>query len=155
MSASSQDLLNMLFGGQQQNSFFGSGGSGSGGGGGGFPAIPFRNDFVAGNGPSGQEGGFGGFFGKMGDIFGGEKFGKAVGGFSALANLYGGFKSLGLAKDQFGFQKDVFNKNYAAQRKDYENTLKDRWTARNASAASRGQSFQSMDQWVGARNISA
>lgn len=95
----------------------------------------------------------GGKLGKIGDIFTSEKFGKGLGAFSSLAEIYGGFKSLGLASDQFKFQKEAFNKNFGAQVKDYENTLKDRWAARNASASSRGTSFQGMDQWVASRAI--
>jgi len=95
----------------------------------------------------------GGFFGSLGDIFKSKGFGQGVSAFSTLANIYGGFKSLGLAEDQFDFQKSAFNKNFEAQKKDYENTLKDRWTARNASASSRDQSFPGMDQWLSNRTI--
>lgn len=38
-----------------------------------------------------------------------------VGIANSLANAYFGWKNLGLAKDQFGFQKDAWNKNFANQ----------------------------------------
>jgi len=94
-----------------------------------------------------------GLFSQMGNLFGSEKFATGAGAFSTLASMYAGFKGLGLAKDTLNFQKGAFNKNFNASAKDYENTLKDRWTARNASAGARGQSFQGMDQWVGDRAI--
>lgn len=78
---------------------------------------------------------------------------QGLGAFSNLAGLYAGFKALSLQKKQFEFAKDAWNKNYANQVKDYENTLKDRWAARNASAAARGGSYESMGSWVGSRAL--
>jgi len=95
----------------------------------------------------------GGLFGQLGNLFKSEGFQSGVSGFSQLANIYSGFKALGLAKDTLSFQKSAFNKNFNAQVKDYENTLKDRWTARNASAASRGQSFESLGSFLNDRKI--
>lgn len=101
-----------------------------------------------------QEGGFfGEGIGKIGDVLGSEQFGQGVSAFSTLANIYGGFKSLGLAKDQFRFNKKAFNLNFNAQAQDYENTLKDRWAARNASAEARGQSYTGMNEWLSGRTI--
>lgn len=88
-----------------------------------------------------------GAYGKMATV------GKGVGAFASLANIYAGFKAMKLAKSQFKFQKDAWNKNYQAQVKDYENTLKDRWTANTASAAARGQDYQSMSSYVDPRAI--
>lgn len=90
---------------------------------------------------------------KIGGILGSEGFNTGVSAFGDLMSIYTGFKSLGLAKDQFKFQKKAWNKNYDAQAKDYENNLKDRWAARNASAAARGQSYEGMDSWVNSRKI--
>jgi hypothetical protein len=78
---------------------------------------------------------------------------QGLGAFSNLASLYAGFKALSLQKKQFRFARDAWNKNYANQVKDYENTLKDRWAARNASAGARGGNYQSMAQWVGSRAL--
>ena len=126
-------------------------------GGGGFNYQPFQMPGAAGPGQGGMwenlRGSIGQGFDKIGGILGSEGFQSGMGAFSTLANMYTGFKSLGLAKDQLNFQKKAWNKNYQAQIKDYENTLKDRWTARNASAATRGQSFQGMNEWVGERAI--
>lgn len=81
--------------------------------------------------------------------------GEGLGAFSSLANIYAGFKAMKLAKDQFKFQKNAFNKNFAASAKDYSNTLKDKWAARSASNAARGKSFGSMNSYVAPREIDA
>jgi len=78
---------------------------------------------------------------------------QGLGAFSSLANLYAGFKALNLQEKQFKFARDAWNKNYANQVKDYENTLKDRWAARDASARSRGGTYSSMASWVGERAL--
>jgi hypothetical protein len=86
-------------------------------------------------------------YGKMGVVS------QGLGAFSSLAQIYAGFKAMKLAKDQFKFQKEAWNKNYQAGVKDYENTLKDKWAARSASAAARGTDFQSMSSYVDPRKI--
>lgn len=86
-------------------------------------------------------------YGKLGAV------GQGVNAFSSLANLYAGFKALRLQEKQFDFARDAWNKNYNNQVKDYENTLKDRWAARNASASARGGSYDSMASWVGNRSL--
>lgn len=112
--------------------------------------IPFNaanGGFGAGaNAPMGGQG----WFDKIGGMQG---IGQGVSAFANLANIYAGFKSLGLAKDQFQFSKSSFNKNFNAQAQSYNNELKDRWTARNASAQARGQSYESMDSWMSGRKI--
>jgi hypothetical protein len=90
------------------------------------------------------------WFEKIGGM---EGIGQGVSAFANLANIYAGFKSLGLAKDQLQFSKSSFNKNFNAQAQSYNNELKDRWTARNASAQARGQSYESMDSWLSGRQI--
>lgn len=78
---------------------------------------------------------------------------QGLGAFSNLASLYSGFKALSLQKKQFKFAKDAWNKNYANQVKDYENTLRDRWAARRASAGARGGSYQSLGSYLGDRAL--
>lgn len=78
---------------------------------------------------------------------------QGLGAFSNLASLYSGFKALSLQKKQFKFARDAWNKNYGNQVKDYENTLRDRWAARRASAGARGAGFESMGSWVGSRAL--
>ena len=92
---------------------------------------------------------------KIGEFLGGEGFQSGISAFSTLAGLFAGFKGLGLAKDQLSFQKKAWNKNYDAQVKDYENTLKDRWAARNAGWSNQqtGSNLGGMDKWVGSRSI--
>lgn len=87
------------------------------------------------------------FTGKLGAV------GTGISAFSSLANIYAGFKAMKLAKSQFKFQKDAWNKNYNAQVKDYENTLRDRWTARDASAQLNNRQFSSMEDWMSPRQI--
>lgn len=78
---------------------------------------------------------------------------QGLGAFSNLASLYAGFKALSLQKKQFQFAKDAWNKNYANQVKDYENTLRDRWAARRASAGARGGSYQSLGGYLNDRAL--
>lgn len=78
---------------------------------------------------------------------------QGLGAFSNLASLYAGFKALSLQKKQFQFAKDAWNKNYANQVKDYENTLRDQWAARRASAGARGGGYQSLGSYLGDRAL--
>lgn len=104
--------------------------------------TPFSGDGGAGGGWTGMD-----FGQKMGAVT------QGLGAFSSLANIYAGFKAMKLEKDKFKFSKDAWNKNYNAQVKDYENTLKDRWAARRSANAARGQDFQSMSTYVGERAL--
>ena len=54
----------------------------------------------------------------------------ALQGASSLANLYMGMKQYGLAKDQLNFQKDSFNKQYAANQQLTNSRLEDRQARR-------------------------
>jgi hypothetical protein len=56
--------------------------------------------------------------------------GLALQGASSLANLYMGMKQYGLAKDQLNFQKDSFNKQYAANQQLTNSRLEDRQARR-------------------------
>ena len=56
-----------------------------------------------------------------------------IGALSGLGNLFMGMQNYGLAKDQLKFQKDAYNKNYAAQAKTTNASLEDRQAARVAS----------------------
>jgi hypothetical protein len=47
-----------------------------------------------------------------------------------IGNLYAGISALGLAKDQFGFQKDMAQKNYANSVSSYNTSLEDRANSR-------------------------
>ncbi|WP_244832395.1 hypothetical protein [Caballeronia sp. TF1N1] len=47
-----------------------------------------------------------------------------------IGSLYAGLSSLGLAKDQFSFQKDMANKNYTNSVSAYNTSLEDRANAR-------------------------
>lgn len=59
--------------------------------------------------------------------------GAGVQGLSALSGLIQGNKALGLAKDQFKFQKAVTNTNLDNSIKSYNTTLEDRLTSRGVT----------------------
>ena len=67
--------------------------------------------------------GISGFLGSEGFKNGLSGFNSLVGTGSSLANLYLGFKGYGLAKDQFDFQKDSFNRNFAMMQDQYYRKL--------------------------------
>ena len=64
----------------------------------------------------------------------------AISGLTSIANGYLGMKQLGLAQDQFNFQKDAFNKNWAAKKATTNSALEDRQRARVASNSGAYQS---------------
>jgi len=121
-------------------------GSGTGGGGGG----NFQNTYGAGGGPiqpktqvvpwwKDQQ--------TLGNISTGVE--AATG----IAEIWQGFKQAKLQKKQFNFTKEAWNKNYANQVKDYENALKDKWAARDASARLNHREFQSLNTYLGDRSL--
>lgn len=59
--------------------------------------------------------------------------GMALGAAQGLASAYMGMKQYGLAKDSLKQSKDVFNKNFDAQRRTTNASLEDRQRARIAS----------------------
>lgn len=64
----------------------------------------------------------------------------AISGLTSIANGYLGMKQLGLAQDQFNFQKDAFNKNWEAKKATTNSALEDRQRARVASNSGAYQS---------------
>lgn len=80
-------------------------------------------------------------------------FNQGVSAFSNLAGIYAGFKSLGLAKDQFKFAKSSFNKNFNASAQAYNNQLRDKHEQRKNIYESRGRSYEGMDTWMSEREI--
>ena len=65
---------------------------------------------------------------------------SAFSGLQSLGNGYLALKQLGLAQDQFNFQKDAFNKNWAAKKATTNAALEDRQRARVASNSGAYQS---------------
>lgn len=98
-------------------------------------------------------GGSGGLFSTIFGTLGSQGFQNGLSAFGNLANIYAGFKSLGLAEDQLDFAKSSFNRNFEASAKAYNNELKDQWEARTAGAAARGRSYEGMDTWLSGRTI--
>jgi hypothetical protein len=75
-----------------------------------------------------------------------------LGGVSTLANLYSGLKALGLAQDQFDFQKQFAQKNLVNSTTSYNTALTDRATARGAVE---GQSAQQVQDYINKNRLSA
>ena len=59
---------------------------------------------------------------------------QGIGALSSLAGAWAGFEKMGVAKDQLAFNKDVFNKNYAAQQHTVNTKLEDRQMRRNSAS---------------------
>lgn len=76
--------------------------------------------------------------------------GMALGGVSALGNLYMGMKQYGLAKDQLSFQKSAFERNWDAQKTATNAQLQDRQAARVASNAG---AYESVDSYMKKNSI--
>jgi hypothetical protein len=72
-------------------------------------------------------------------------------GLSSLANLYSGIQALGLAKDQFNFQKNLANTNLANSVQSYNTALTDKATAR---AVTEGQTDAQRDAYIAANKLS-
>lgn len=85
--------------------------------------VPINPSFSSGS------GGGGGIFGTGMSM---DTAKLALSGLGTLANLYGGFQSLGLAKKQFNFTKDFAEKNMANQIQTYNTALADRARSRYA-----------------------
>ncbi|MFP3556412.1 hypothetical protein SB861_37715 [Paraburkholderia sp. SIMBA_049] len=77
-------------------------------------------------------------------------FQLGLSGLSTLANLYTGLKSLGLAQDQFSFNKDMTAKNYANSVASYNTALSDK---ANARAVTEGQSTAARDAYINANRL--
>lgn len=72
----------------------------------------------------------------------GQNLGTLVNGLSALSSAWLGYNQLKLAKDQFGFQKEAFQKNFANQTKNYNTSLEDRIRGRTADYAGKESDVQ-------------
>ncbi|UCR75506.1 hypothetical protein PP742_gp22 [Alcaligenes phage vB_Af_QDWS595] len=71
--------------------------------------------------------------------------GLLLGGLNAIGNLWGANKSLGLARDQFDFTREITNKNLANQTQTYNTALEDRARSR---AVAQGQSQSDADAYL-------
>jgi len=71
-------------------------------------------------------------------------------GLGTAANLYSGIKALGLARDQFSFQKAMADKNYANSVTSYNTSLEDR---ANARASVTGQSSADTQAYINAHKL--
>lgn len=62
--------------------------------------------------------------------------------------LYNSHKQLGMAQDALNFQKDTFNKNWDASRKEYNSSLADRQERRNHTAQLNGAKVASVNEYM-------
>lgn len=67
----------------------------------------------------------------------------ALQGLSSLFQAWNGMQTLGLAKDQFNFQKNAFNTNLNNQRQTYNTALEDRIRGRTSDYVGKEQDVQS------------
>lgn len=91
-------------------------------------------------GPSGQQSALQGFFfnapnvNKTGAMTRGglnlDNIGALASGIGSAANIYTALANLGMARDQFDFQKQAYNTNLANQTQSYNTALEDRIRAR-------------------------
>lgn len=97
----------------------------------------------------------GGIFAGLGDWLNNNGGAVSTGleAFTGLANLYTGFKALGLQEDAFDFQKDAWWKNYNNQVQDYENQLRKNHRVNELAAAKQGRDYQTLDSYLGDRQL--
>lgn len=73
-----------------------------------------------------------------------------VGGLQTLGNLWGGFKSLGLAQKQFDFSKMIAEKNLNNSTQSYNTALEDRI---NSRAVAQGMSNQDRQAYINKNSL--
>jgi hypothetical protein len=73
-----------------------------------------------------------------------------IGGLQTLGNLWGGFKSLGLANKQFDFTKMMAEKNLNNQTQSYNTALEDRI---NSRAKTQGMSEQDRQAYLSKNSL--
>lgn len=96
-----------------------------------------------------QDNGILGYTDEKGNRFDGLG-GMALNTASGAFNAYMGMKQLGLFKDQLNFQKDSFERNYAAQRDTLNTQMADRQAAR---VASNPGAYQSVSDYMAKNRI--
>jgi hypothetical protein len=98
-------------------------------------SVPLSDGSIF-NAASMDKGGLAGLFGQGKGFLGSDiatqdlQFGLS--GLGSLANMYGAFKSMGLANKSFDFNKRIAEKNLANSTQSYNTTLTDRTNARAA-----------------------
>lgn len=106
--------------------------------------------------PQGVNTGIGNVLGagnNMQNVSGWNTFSNVLGGISGLANAFTGFKQLGLAKDQFRWQKDAFNTNLVNQANLVNSQLADRQRRRVAFDSTATPVDQYMNQYGAASSV--
>lgn len=105
------------------------------------PSTPAYTAPTVGTGVGAQ--GNGGF---MGSGMSGMQVGQmAIGGITALGNLWNAYQQNKLAKDQFAFQKNAYNTSLADNRQTYNSALEDRIRSRYNTE---GRSQQEADAYL-------
>lgn len=70
-----------------------------------------------------------------GELSAPEKFNTVWGGLQTLGNMYGSYKGFQMAKDQMRFQKDMWNKTWDANKKQFNEAVGARADSRYNTAA--------------------
>ena len=84
-----------------------------------------------------------GFLGKAGAWLGnGQNLSAVMQGIGALTSAWLGYQNLRVAKDQLGFQKDAWAKNYKNSTQSYNTSLEDRIRGRTADYAGKENDVQ-------------
>lgn len=85
-----------------------------------------------------------------GDAPGLAKANLALSGLSTIGNLWASMKQLKLAKQQFGFQRDFANANFANQLRSYNTSIEDRARSRGFTE---GQSQDQIQRYVSENSL--
>jgi hypothetical protein len=84
----------------------------------------------------------------------GQSVTQGIGALTGLANLYAGFKALGMQEDQMNFSMDATRTQINNNVQDYENKLRDQHTQRSAwRERVGGEQFASWDDWSKDRKL--
>lgn len=73
-----------------------------------------------------------GLMGAINRIGGLDGLGDILGGVQGIGNMFLAMKQLGMAKDQYKFQRQAYNTNLTNQKKTYNTALEDRARSRTA-----------------------
>jgi len=93
--------------------------------------------------------GFGNITGANGETVQQGLFSPIMDGLTGVFNIYAGLKALGQQEDALGFQKDAFNKNFAASKSAFQERLRGNYGRKAALGGNKGQTE---DQYVEERS---
>ena len=112
------------------------------------PQMNFSRDYLNNlvSGPGGSPGGPSSWWNQFTGFLGSEGFGNFMNAFDMAGSFYNMREMLGLSKESFRHRKSMDLKNYAATRKDYENTLRRQWEVKRSAYQAHGKDIAN-SQW--------